>query len=247
MGIYKQFPKANLIREWGELIKLTKEEVVELYDQWKEIHKENQETSKVVHEERTQKLKEISDILQSNGIDIYKYKRSGFIPQKIGYQAWYKKNIADAIEAKYPYYHQSIPVAHMGEKEVNGVKLYNNQSPTSMVELHDRITRQYNLKIKEVNKADKLLVKSIEYATKHNVDIEELLPKQIINVVNEYAKNKYLEKNLPDGTEVYLKHECYECSTYIMGEHRCSCGNRRIGVTVEGNILEGFDYYPEAY
>lgn len=27
-------------------------------------------------------------------------------------------------------------------------------------------------------------------------------------------------------------HEC-ECESYLLGDHRCSCGNRRICVTVE--------------
>jgi hypothetical protein len=43
---------------------------------------------------------------------------------------------SDEIYKKYPYYHNSIPYAHMGEKEVNGIKLYNNQSPTTIVQLY---------------------------------------------------------------------------------------------------------------
>jgi len=77
--------------------------------------------------------------------------------------------------------------------------------------------------------------------------LKDLTTDQIIRTVNDYAKEKYLEENVPNGTEVYLKHGCDECSTYIMGEHRCSCGNRRISIVVEGNIIEGFDYYPEPY
>jgi hypothetical protein len=247
MNPYKPFPNANLIREWDKLLKLSREEVVELYDQWKEIHKQNEEKSKQVYEERTTKLKEVSDFLKSVGIDVYKYKRSGFIPQKSGYQAWYKKNVVDVISDKYPSYRNSIPTAHIATVEVNGVTLSNNQSPTNIVELYDEISRQYKSKIKEMQKVDKLLIESIEYAIKHEIDIEDLSPKEIISIVDEHAKNKYLEENVPDGTEVYLKHECYECNTYIMGERRCSCGNRRISIIVEGDLLEGYYHYPEAY
>lgn len=70
---------------------------------------------------------------------------------------------------------------------------------------------------------------------------------QIIDKVNEYAKDKYLKENVPDGTEIYLKNICNECDTYIMDERRCSCGNRRIDIIVEGNIVDGFCHYPEPY
>ena len=247
MAVYKSFPQANLIREWDKLIKLSKEEVAEIYEEWKVIHEENEETNKRMYEEKNQKINEAAEYFKGLGIDVYKYKKSGFFPIKIGFQAWFKNNVSEVISKKYPYYRNGIPTAHMEEKEVNGVKLYNNQSPTNLLELYDKISWQYRSKINEVRKVDKLLIKSIEYATKHNIDLDDLNTDEIIRTVDEYAKEKYLEENLPNGSDVYLKHCCDECITYIMGEHRCSCGNRRIYIEVEGNIIEGFTYYPEAY
>jgi hypothetical protein len=247
MGVYKPFPQANLIREWDKLLKLKREEVVKLYEEWKEIEKENKEINTKMYHEKFDKINEEATYLKSAGIDPYKYKTKGFFKEKSGYQTWFQKNIADEISKKYPYYQHTLPYAHMTEVTVNGVKLWNNQSPTTIVELYDRITHQYNSKIREVNKNDKLLVKSIEYAAKHDIDIEELSPKQIIDYVNGVAKNNYLKEEIPDGSEVYLKHGCDECSTYIMGERRCSCGNRRISIVVEGDLIEGFYYYPEPY
>lgn len=242
--IYKKFPKRELISEWDKLLKMNREEVVSLYEEWKLIEKENGEISKKIYEEKSNKLEEISKFLISNGIDPYKYKN---ILKRNGYQSWYQKNIVDVISKKYPYYSYGMPVAHSGSKEIDGVKLFCNQSPTNIVELYDKIIGQYNSKIKEKDKNNKLLIKSIEYATLHNINIEDLTSDQIIYTVSEYTKEKYLEENLPDGTEVYLKHGCDECSTYIMGERRCSCGNRRIDIIVEGDIIEGFYYYPEPY
>lgn len=247
MSVYKPFPQSHLIREWDKLIKLSKEEVADIYEEWKLIHKENEETNRRMYEEKNQKINEVADYLKGIGIDVYKYKKSGFIPQKTGFQAWFKNNVSEVISKKYPYYRSGIPTAHMENKEVDGVKLYNNQSPTNLVELYDKIIWQYKSKIREVNKVDKLLIKSIEYATEQNINIEDLNQKEIISTVSEHAKEKYLKENLPNGTEVYLKHGCDECSTYIMGEHRCSCGNRRICIEVEGDLIEGFTYYPEPY
>jgi hypothetical protein len=247
MSTYKPFPQANLIREWDKLIKLSKEDVVKLYEEWKVIHAENQATNKRIYEEKNQKLKEVADYLKSVGIDVHKYKKSGFFPQTNGYQAWYMKNIYDPIANKYPYYSSGIPTAHMDTREVDGIKLSNNQSPTNIVELHERMTWQYNMKKGEANKVDKLLIKSIEYAAKNNIDIDEMSPKDIIAIAHEVASENYLKENCPDGTEIYLKHGCYECSSYTVGDHRCSCGNRRISIQVEGDLINGFDYYPEPY
>lgn len=241
---YKTFPKRELISDWFKLLKLSREEVITLYDEWKLIDQENKEASKKLYEEKSNKIAEITQFLISKGVDPNKYKG---ILKKNGYQAWYQKNIVEVISNKYPYYSSSMPVAHSGSKEVNGIELYCNQSPTTIVELYDKIIWQYNSKIKEKSKGNKLLIKSIEYASLHNIDIEDLDTDTIIYRVSEHAKEKYIEESVPDGTEVYLKNECYECSTYIMGERRCSCGNRRISIMVEGDIIEGFYHYPEPY
>ncbi|MCH4866833.1 hypothetical protein [Bacillus sp. 1006-3] len=243
--MYKSFPKENLIRDWDELLKLSREDVVDLYEEWKEIHKQNELMSKQMHEEKEEKLEEVSKFLSGFGIDVYKYKRSGFQTQRNGYQAWYTKNIVDAIAVKYPRYINRIPTAHMEVKEVNGITLSNNQSPTNLVELYDTVTWQYRAKSREANKADRLLVKSIECAVKHSLGIQDLTPKEIIEVVDEFAKDRYREENVPVGSELHLKNECYGCSTYVVGESRCSCGNRRISIVVEGNLLDGYYHYPE--
>jgi len=242
---YKKFPKQELIREWDKLLKMSREEVCVIYKEWLLIEKENEEIRKKLNEEKNNKLKEIAEYMKSIGIEIYKYKRDGYT--KNGYQSWYANNIVNVISRKYPYYNFNIPTAHTSEKEVNGIKLYCNKSPTNIVELYDKITDQYNSKIKLKDKNDKLLIKSIEYATLNNINIEDLSSEQIIDKVNEYAEDKYLKENVPDGTVIYLKHICNKCNTYIMGEKRCFCGNRRIDIIVEGNIVDGFCHYPEPY
>ena len=193
------------------------------------------------------KIKEVAEYLKTQNIDVYKYKTKGLFHEKKGYQTWFKNNVVDVISKKYPYYSPCIPSAHTSEKIVDGIRLYNNQSPTNIVELYDKITNQYKQGKATVNKNNKLLIKSIEYANEHNIEIDDLPTDYIIKRVEEYAKEKWLNENVPNGTEIYLKHACSECSTYIMGERRCSCGNRRISIVVEGNILEGFYYYPEPY
>ena len=40
---------------------------------------------------------------------------------------------------------------------------------------------------------------------------------------------------------------CENCRGYEVGSHRCECGNRRLSITVDGDFVNGFYAYPEAY
>lgn len=247
MSQYKRFPKAELVREWDKLLKLSREEIVNLLEEWKRIDEENREIYKRNIEERKERIDKIVNVLEEQGIDPRKYKKKGFFKEKNGYQAWFKNNVVEPIVKKYPNYYGSIPTPGMDKVEVDGCVLWNNKSPIDIVELYDKIKHQYEEHQRKVRKNNILLVRSIEFASKHNIDIEGLEPNDIIALVHEEAVKQYKEEQLPVGTEIYLKHLCDNCSSYFVGERRCSCGNRRIQIIVEGNIIDGFYHYPEAF
>lgn len=247
MNPYRAFPNSNLIQEWGKLLKLSREEVVELHNTWIDIDKYNTALSKEMFEAKWAKLQEVEAFMELNNIDIWNYKKRGIITEKKGYKGWFKSNVADKIAEKYPHYGSHIPAAHQASIEVDGIMLSNNQSPTTIVELYDKIKREYSSRLKEVKLKDRLLIASVRYAYANNIDTEGFTPKDVINVVDEHAKDEYRKQNLPDGTEIYLKHGCDECSAHTVGDHRCSCGNRRVMMVVEGNLIDGYEHYPEAY
>jgi len=246
MEQYKDFQRGNLINDWEELLKLERDEVVSIQEQWETIQEENEDIGNRNADREYEAVTKAVQAMKEVGIDVFKYSRSVF-PKKIGYKAWFKNNVVNKIRDKYRAYSKSIPTAHMKTKEVNGIVLTNNQSPTNLVQLYDRIRWQYDSKVRDNKYDTKLLVKSIEYASEKDIDIEGREPKEIIDVVQETAKIIYLKENVPGGTEIYLKHECDDCSTYYMGDRRCSCGNRRISIEVDGDILDGFYHYPEPY
>ena len=100
---------------------------------------------------------------------------------------------------------------------------------------------------KEKEKSDRqirLVAKAMELAAKWDISSKD--NDELISYVTDRAKEEYLKENFPNGTEVYLKHACDSCSEWTVGEYRCSCGNRRIYLHCEGNILDGFDAWPEA-
>jgi len=69
--------------------------------------------------------------------------------------------------------------------------------------------------------------------------------KHLISFANSVEREKFLKEQYPDGTELSIKC-CTECNSWTVGEHRCSCGNRRMYLETEGNFLDGFTAYPMA-
>lgn len=246
MGNYKQYRDKHLISDWEGLLSKSIEYIEELYEEWLEVEEYNGKLSKDLYEEKWDRIKEINKVMEGNGVDIKKYRGTGWNKKFNGYKSWYKKNVIDVIEGKYSKM-PSMPYAHADRKEVQGVDLGNSQSPTTIVELYKKIKSQYDMGKRKVLKEDKLFIESMKYVTEHSINIEGLLPEEIIKQVNEHAKWEYEKEHLKPGTEIYLKHECDYCDTYTCGEGRCECGNRRIDVVVEGNIIDGFSYYTEPY
>jgi hypothetical protein len=94
------------------------------------------------------------------------------------------------------------------------------------------------------DKLNKLLIKSVEYAKDNNINIKELSNEKLIKEVKDFAIKKYIEIDYLDGTEVDIDDNYCECAKWTVGDRRCSCGNVRLYLEVEGDILNGFTAYP---
>jgi hypothetical protein len=88
------------------------------------------------------------------------------------------------------------------------------------------------------------LAKAVDWAEKNN--IEYSTNDEFFDLIDNQAREKWIEENYPDGTELDIEC-CHECSSWTVGEHRCSCGNRRMELYVEGNFFDGFTAYPDPY
>ncbi|PGT89865.1 hypothetical protein [Bacillus thuringiensis] len=238
---YKLYPRASLIHNWAELLTLTLEEVEGIQQEWEEIKEYNNQLERELRDKRQEERKKAEESMLSLGIEVRKFDKRSIIPKVSGYLPWFKKNVLDAIDKMYPSCGREKPMAYMGSKDVDGITLHNNVSPTNLRELYLRIKSQYDRKKKEANKTDALFIKSIQYATENDINIDNMLPKEIIAVVDDVARQNYVDQIRNEGT-VYIKHVCSECDTYEMGAHRCSCGSVRISIEVSGNVLEGFSY-----
>lgn len=243
----KKFEHAELIRDWELLLKLSREEIIDIEASWEEVMVFNKDVFNSLIEERNTKISEICAHFKNLGIEVYKYKKKGFFSEKAGYLKWFDTNVIKEIMKKYPSTLPEKPRVDTRVQEIEGIKLSNNSYNISLLKLYDTLQFQYKNGKSKKQSENKLLIESVKYATKHNIDIENVSDSEIIAIVREHAVNAYEKETFTDGEELYLKHGCDNCSAYIAGEHRCSCGNRRVYIEVEGDILSGFYYFLECY
>ncbi len=231
---YIQYEKSDLINNWAELIKLSKEEVENLYSKWEETTKINDKLAREKFSNYNKIVKDIDEFLTIKGIKISTVKKF-----KSVYEKWFIDKICSQIESN-RWNRPSMPVAHGRVVEINGVKVSNNKSPTFLNELYRNIKSQYERGLEVLKATDEALKNSIAKAIELKVDITNLQSNEIFDKVNNILKEKYEKENLVNGKELPIDDNYCECESYIIGDSRCSCGNRRISCWVEGNYISGF-------
>lgn len=111
-------------------------------------------------------------------------------------------------------------------------------------EIEEKIIQQEKEKEADVKKQEELIA-AISYATENKIEISGLSSKEILDVVSERQRREFIKENYPDGEEFKIGC-CDECSSYIMGDRRCSCGNVRVDLVVEkinGEFYGSFERY----
>lgn len=59
---------------------------------------------------------------------------------------------------------------------------------------------------------------------------------EIFKDLKEEAEHLWYIIRFPrNGTKLHMKHGCDDCSTYYIGDHRCSCGNQKCYVASDLN------------
>lgn len=240
---YKTFPQSHVLQNWSELLQLTTEEVEALQEQWNTLHEENKQMHKENKRLRDEEVASTADFLEAQGVTVRKFRTNG---EQNGFLAWFQNNVVNAIEAKFPSYMKMMPRAHGMEQDVDGILLSNTQSPIGIVELHAQLTKQYARLKEQSLKQNKLFQASVAYVEEHDIMLEELSAENILRTVQQHAHEAYMTEHLPTGTDMHFD-ECDNCSDYTMGDRRCECGNRRVEVLVQGDILEGFHHTAVAW
>lgn len=176
----------------------------------------------------------ILDYLASYGI-----RRTKYIDKKNG-------RTTKSVEVACEWVHEidkQTPINDNYESFVGQVKIKMEQIKTD--------AKNYRAEIKKIQDAEnKKLAESKELAEalvlykEQGWVTEGLSPQSILDYAEDFRRNKWTKENYPDGTP--LEHSsCDFCSTWIVGEHRCECDNRRMSLCVKKNSNGEYYAYPE--
>ncbi len=234
--IFKPYQKYPTLKLQEAVDNWTIEQLEEWDTQYKETIKYNQDiTSYNSNIEKNWII-----IFNKNGAKIKSIKGS-----KLG---WYKESL-NAIGKPPPNYIPSFtsPSIKIGEKYYYSHDLV-NVSPTTLKDLVIAARKKIDEIARTKHEEKALQVKLLKLAEEYNISPSnyDYSIEMFYDAIKEEHKNRWILANYPDGKELRLKC-CDECNTWVVGEHRCSCGNRRVYLEVEGDVLEGYIAYPCCY
>jgi hypothetical protein len=224
---------------WEYIQKEGYEKIASIITSWKEVAKENSVIWRYNNALYAEAIGKTVIFFTDCGVKFYKRSATGKVT------GMYKeaKLFADALKGRYRVTQPSCPyifkITYKGEVVNTG-----SGDTLTMLETAKRMIE--NIDKQAVAKSESFK-KSLKVAAENNIDISGCgSPQEIYNLVNETMQERWISENYPDGTSVYLKHTCDSCNEWIVGDHRCSCGNRRMYLLVEGDFISGFYAYPEA-
>ncbi len=100
-------------------------------------------------------------------------------------------------------------------------------------------------------KAREVLLRKFQEDPTANANLGELLvsgsEERVVSKAEGILRKEWIAEQYEDGDEVHIDC-CDDCSLWVIGEHRCSCGNRRMNLESYGSFLDGTGCaYPAAY
>jgi hypothetical protein len=223
---------------WEGILSMGYDKVVEIVKSWKEISAQNVEIYKFNNNLFNDALLIVKNVFDESGV---KYFRTGAYGKVLGKT---KEAVVfmDTLAVKYKIRQPSCPslssISYNNERlsTISGDPLATLQSAK----------RSYEFKLKQKEDASKHFQMAMKVAKEENIDISNCANSdEVYRTVNLFMRDKFEADNYPVGTKMELKHGCDYCSEWEVGDHRCSCGNRRVSLCVEGDFISGFYAYPE--
>jgi len=139
---------------------------------------------------------------------------------------------------------QQIPISDNYDNYVSTVKASFDSIKKEADNLLKKIAIQKQEDEKKLRES-KEAAEAILYCQNNNINTETLSLAGIIDAAETHEQEKWVAENYPDGKTI--SHSCCDnCSKWTIGEHRCSCGNRRMNLAVEGKGSNRYAY-AEAY
>lgn len=215
------------------ILSLSDDELIKLEKEWKEVEEYNKLAflDNIKAEEKL--VKQVEEFFKDFGMPTYKYKGS----KKTGSYVEFSKFL-EAVKNKIKRPPGTTPF-------LNKLK-YNNEEFDDCHSYHLKTlvekVKYFKSRIEHVENIKKAKEKeyrlAISLAPKYGISLDD---EMILEKVREANKQEYIDTHYSDGTEMHIKF-CDECSTWHVGSHRCSCGNCRCYLEVDGSIGNWYAY-----
>lgn len=239
MKTYKAYENQNLMKDYAKLLTMSKEEVEIVMSEWEEVRSYNSVARRENELEYFAEIKSIATELSAKGIEVYKpIKRN---KKEREFTSWFNNYIATPLRTRYlltrfpgePSTNYSLSSDY--KVEINGVtisRIFSN----NLLQIWDSVQRSYKTGIESMKRTNAEYNKCIKFALENDILVNiDSSPNEIISTITKIASEKWLKCNYTEGELINIDC-CSECNEYYYGEHRCSCGNRRINSYVEGTI-----------
>lgn len=246
--LFKRGKSYSTILIIEEAEKLSEENIIKIKEDIKEFSESIWETRKSYREEYKECIKKLEEICSDCDVSYKNHKGT--------HDRWFKSLLVRfKPTGSYPGNFGDISCSYVEYKgeliSLKDIEYYCHGSSQSIRKIIETLHELIKLTIETIEKKEKkknhnnlLLRKAIEIAINRGMDYSNIDDKELIKKITDIEIEKHTK--LQDGNTITFK-QCDECDEWTVGERRCSCGNRRVYLGVEGNIVDGFYSYPEVY
>lgn len=142
--------------------------------------------------------------------------------------------------------HRMPNVVDFGTSNAQYTLEYNNVSlkvsihrPHTLEDIFEFSKKEIKRYEDSVAKENKLLLASKEFLDKRNEDYSGLITaKDIISLADNLSREEYF--NSMKGETIDVDHSDGDGCKWVVGDHRCECGNNRYYLEMNGDLLNGY-------
>lgn len=224
-----------------EFFNATTEEIQAIMAADAEAVAENNQLRKQAFEARTEAIKKTKELFESFGIKTTEYKKASSARKAGTYPTKEMEKVYEIATEPFMF-RDSYRGATIECKLPDGSIFRNNCSPCTLIELHVNAHRYWNNRETAKKREAEAFAGYLKYAIENGIQVsveQASDPQVFMRTVDEIASEKWFEETYPKGSEVSISC-CPECSTHIVGENRCLCGNVRVSIYPNGSVLTGF-------
>lgn len=215
------------------ILEMDDDDIIALENEWNTIKDENAVITAYNRNLRVEIAKKIEEFCESLDIPTYKTSKYGKV---IGEYKEFKAMLK-ALDAKIiTWEKRDKPSPHV--IIVDGEEMRSSRSPVTLMGLVKQIRERIARKKAAERTVTKEQLLAASMAAQYGIDVND---PDLVQKVRAKDQERWVEENYPNGTEVDI--DCCDfCDTWTVGEHRCSCGNRRMYLDVSGGIRDWWAY-----